>query len=90
MANDLRREHDNARQLGLARARNVAKLATPTGAGGVVGSKVAQKVFGKSRVAKVVGWVIGGVGCSCLIAIVFALLPILFIVVLGCGPLRLC
>ena len=70
-------------------AGGLSKL-TPSGVGGAVGKKVAQKVFGGGRVSKGVGWIIGSVGCGCLIAIVFALLPILFIVVLGCGPLKLC
>lgn len=77
--------------LGSARrvASGLSKL-TPSGIGGMMGKKVAEKVLGRSRTGRTLGWVIGSVGCGCLVMIIFALLPILFIVVLGCGPLSLC
>lgn len=68
---------------------SLSKL-SPSGVGGFMGKKVAEKVFGRRRASKVLGWIIGSVGCGCLVAIIFVLLPILLLVVLGCGPLRLC
>jgi hypothetical protein len=92
MADDLRREHDNSRQLGLARAGGPGSAVNRTAdrLANITPSGLAGKVVSKLGVDKRVGWIIGCVGCGgCLTVVIGALIPILLLTV-GCKVLSIC